>query len=313
MRRSLAELWLLLHHAAMKWNADRADRLGAALAYYAIFSLGPMLLIAIAVAGFVFGREAAQGEILGTLASYVGESGARALEEVIASSREHGGGRATVLGVALLIFAATGLFWQLQESLDSIWACEHRRKGVWRTIRGRLLSFTMVMGTGFLLLVSLLITAALAALGKLLGTSAAGAVMAWEGVNIAISLVVVTTIFALIFRYVPSCRPAWREVWPGALLTAVLFTVGKFLLGLYIRIGDVGSAHGAAGSLIVVLVWVYYSAQILFFGAEFTQVYTKRLRRKLDSVARGHIENTGATQLGGGRRRECETEAGVNR
>jgi membrane protein len=260
------------------YSKHKVQHLGAALAYYAVFSIGPMLFLAISVAGIVFGREAATNQIVTTLRQYLGEGGAQAIQTTIESAYEHGSGPiATLIGFSLLFFAATALFAQLQDALNIIWEVKPKPGlGVKEWVRTRFISFTVVLGLGFLLLVSLLMTAALAAVGKFLSASMPGGATLWSIVNSLISFGVVTGIFAAIFKVLPDAQIDWSDVWTGAAFTAALFTFGEFLLSLYIRRASVGSAHGAAGSLIVVLVWVYYASQIMLFGAEFTQVYARR-------------------------------------
>ena len=270
--------WEMLKQTGLDWVEDKAPQLGAALAFYSVLSVAPLLLIAIAIAGLVFGEEAARGEIVAQIRGMVGEEGAVAIQEMLAHARKPGAGiLATVFGIATLLFGASGVFGQLQDSLNTIW--EVRPKpggGVWGFIRSRFLSFAMVLGTGFLLLVSLVLSAVLAALGNYLGGLLPGWAAFVQIANLLISFGVVTLLFALIFKLLPDVRIAWKDVWVGAALTAFLFTVGKFLIGLYLAHAGAGSAYGAAGSLVVLVLWIYYSAQILFFGAEFTQVYAKQ-------------------------------------
>jgi membrane protein len=269
----------LLKQAVLSWKADYAPSMGAALAYYTVFSVAPLLLIVISVAGLVFGQEAARGEILTQLSGLMGEQGARAVQGMLeAVNKPREGIIATVVGVALLVVGATTVFGELQDALDRIWRVPQRKAspGLLNLLRVRLLSFGMIMGIGFLLMVSLLASAALAALGKwwapVFGAWAALA----QGVNFVFSFVMVTVGFAMIYKIMPRARVQWRDVWIGAAVTALLFTIGKHLIGLYIGKSSVASGYGAAGSLVVVLVWVYYSAQIFLLGAEFTWVYARR-------------------------------------
>ncbi|MGZ8853117.1 MAG: YihY/virulence factor BrkB family protein [Thermoanaerobaculia bacterium] len=259
------------------FDDDQAQSLGAALAYYIVLSIAPLLLIAIAVAGVVFGREAAQGAIERQLASTLGENVARALNEMILmASRPQSGAMATIAGVVTLLFGVAGVFGQLQDALDKIWNVERPPAG-WKTmIRERFLSMTMVFGIGLLLLVTLVFDTAISAMGKYASQHfPGGETVLLQIVQLVISFGIITVLFALIFRYLPHTHVAWRDVWSGAAVTSFLFVIGKFLLGLYIGRAAVGSAYGAAGSLVVILIWVYWSAQILFFGAEFTQVYAR--------------------------------------
>jgi len=268
----------LFKQAFSEFGEDKAQRLGAALAYYTIFSLAPLLLIAIAIAGLVFGREAAQGEIFGQLSGVLGSQAAEAVQEMVKSANKPKSGTiATIIGIVTLLFGAAGVFGQLKDALNTIWNVEPKKSGgIMTMIKDRFLSFAMVFGTGFLLLVSLVLDSAVAAAGHFLGNRLPGGEVLWQGVQIVLSLAVVTLLFALIFRFLPDIHPTWRDVWFGAVFTAVLFVLGKFGLGIYFGKSAVGSSYGAAGSLVLLLLWVYYSAQILFFGAEFTQVYARK-------------------------------------
>jgi membrane protein len=260
------------------WNKDHAPRLGAALAYYTVFSLGPLLIIVIAIAGLVFGAEAAQGQIVGQMQGLVGEQGAVFIQAAIESaSQPRSSVIASVIGIVTLLLGALGVFAQLQDALNVIWDVTPKPDRGWRgLIEDRLLSFSMILVVGFLLLVSLLASTALAAFFKYVGGVVPMTAVVAEGVNFFVSFAVITLLFALIFKYLPDARIAWSNVWIGAAMTALLFTIGKVILGIYLGNSAVSSAYGAAGSLVVVLVWVYYSAQILFFGAEFTKVYANR-------------------------------------
>ncbi len=285
-RKRFGNLWqsckdtlTLTRDAAVRWNDDHAAQLGGSLAYYAIFAIGPLLLIAISVAGLVFGHDAAQNQIITTLRSYIGSAGAEAIQQIVVRSAVASHGViGTIVGVVILVFGATALFGQLDDALNLIWRVEPSKEAGWKVyLRQRFLSLTMVLGTGFLLLVSLLISTALTVLGKFFSDRLPGGAVLWHGINFLLSLVVISVVFGLIFKILPrGIKISWSDVWRSALATGVLFTVGKFLLGLYIEKGQVGSAYGAAGSLIGVLVWIYYASQILFFGAELTQVYAQR-------------------------------------
>jgi membrane protein len=259
------------------WSEDRVPRLAAALAYYTLFSLAPLLIIVIAVASLVFGQQAAEGRIADQIQGLLGEEGAKAVQAMLqhAGEQKATGILATVIGVVTLVFGASGVFGELQDALNTIWRVKPRPgRGVFDMVRARFFSFAMVLGIVFLLLVSLVVSAALAALGKF--GSRMIPVSALHVLDIVVSVAVVTVLFAMIFKIMPDVRIAWRDVWVGALFTAVLFTVGKILIGLYLGRSSVGSAFGAAGSLVVVLVWLYYSAQILFLGAELTKAYAHR-------------------------------------
>jgi membrane protein len=273
---AVRDYWAMTKQAAQAWNDDYATSMGAAIAYYTTFSLTPLLIIVIAVAGVVFGQEAARGEIVYQLRGLVGEPGAKAVEELLQSaSQPDTSVIASLIGIVTLFIGATSVFAELQSALDRIWRAPaiHQPAGVLLILRSRLLSFGMVIAMGFLLLVSLVFGAALTALGKWGETIFPGWLAALEWVNVGIGFGVTTALFALAYRVLPRARIAWADVWVGAVVTAVLFTVGKYLIGLYIGQAGVSSGFGAAGSLIIILVWVYYSAQIFLLGAEFTWVY----------------------------------------
>jgi len=272
MSLSAKSMFGVFKETADSWSADYAPSMGAALSYYTLFSIAPLLLIAIAVAGFIFGAEAARGEIFGQLAGMVGPDGAKAIEGMISAADQPKQGLiATIVGVVTLLLGATTVFGELQNAMDRIWRAPAREKstGWWNLIRTRLLSFGMVLGIAFLLTVSLILSAAVSALGKWWGVAeAVGHVL-----ELAISFGLVTVLFALIYKYIPRVHVAWHDVWVGAAVTSALFAIGKLAIGLYLGKSSVASAFGAAGSLVVVMVWVYYSAQIFLFGAEFTWVY----------------------------------------
>lgn len=268
------QAWRLLKEATKAWSDDYAPSMGAALSYYTLFSIAPLLLIVVTVAGWFFGDEAVRGELSGQLESLMGPDAAQGIEGLLAGvsgSRE--GLLATVIGLGVLLVGATSVFGELQNDLDRIWRApvRERAKGWWRLLRSRLLSLSMILGMAFLLMVSLVFDAVLQALGRMWGTGGWEAIA--QAVNTAVGFALVTVIFAMIYKLMPRAKVAWHDVWVGAAVTALLFTVGKFLIGLYIGRSAVASSFGAAGSLAVVMVWVYYSAQIFLFGAEFTWVY----------------------------------------
>ena len=275
--KRIVVIGLLFREAARGWSDHRAQRLGAALAFYTTLALAPLMIIAIAVAGYFFGEEAARGGIVDQIEHLVGKDGAIAIEALIQKAREpHQSRIATVISIGLFLFGATGVFAELKDSLDTIW--EVKRKpglGLWTMIRTQLLSFTVVVGTGFLLLVSLLLTAMLTAFTQWLSRWLPVTIFTAHHLDVVVSLVVITFLFALIFKLLPDVTVSWKDVWMGAVLTAVLFMIGKFLIGVYIGSASVGSIYGAAGSLVVILVWTYYSSQILFFGAELIRAQTK--------------------------------------
>jgi membrane protein len=271
--------WHLIKAAVSSWIDDFAPSMGAALSYYTVFSLAPMLLIVIGVAGLVFGADAARGEIVTQLRGLMGEQGAVAVEELLKSANDPGKGiLATVVGFATLLVGATAVFAELQSALDRIWRTPApiNENGLWGMIRTRFLSFGLILGLGFLMIVSLVLSAALAALGTWFGGVLGGWETILQVINFVVSFGVVTVVFAAIYKFMPHAKIAWPNVWVGAIVTALLFTVGKFLISLYIGKSGVASGFGAAGSFAVLLVWVYYSAQIFLLGAEFTWVYSHR-------------------------------------
>lgn len=259
-----------------EFGEDKAPRLGAALAYYTIFSIGPLLLIAVAMAGIFLGQEAAHGQISQELGKVFGSQMSKSLEQMIeAAAKPKSGTLATIVGVITLVLGASGVFGQLKDALNTIWNVQTKKAGgIKGFIKDRFLSMAMVLGIGFLLLVTLLVDAVVSAMGDRLGQYVGGEPV-MQVIQLAISFAIAVVLFAAIFRILPDLKIAWHDVWFGALFTAVLFVLGKWGLGLYLGKAAVGSAYGAAGSLVILLVWVYWSAQILFFGAEFTQVYAR--------------------------------------
>lgn len=275
----LTRAWHLIKAAVTSWIDDFAPSMGAALSYYTVFSLAPMLLIVIGVAGLVFGADAARGEIVSQLRGMMGEQGAVAVEELLKSASDPGKGiLATIIGFVTLLVGATAVFAELQSSLDRIWRtpAPANENGIWGIIRTRFLSFGLILGLGFLMMVSLVLSAALAALGTWFGGLLGGWEFVLQVLNFVISFSVVTLVFAAIYKFMPHAKIDWPNVWVGAIVTALLFTIGKFLISLYIGKSGVASGFGAAGSFAVLLVWVYYSAQIFLLGAEFTWVYSHR-------------------------------------
>ena len=267
----------LVVDAAKDWVEDKAPRLGAALSYYTAFSLPPLLVALIGIAGVAFGAEVVSDRLVDQMRGLVGAESADLLGDAIAEAqRTTGTGWAVALGVAVLVIAASGVFAQLQDALNTIWDVQPQPGGgIWRLLQKRLLSLAAVLGAGFLLLVSLAVSTATAALAELAGSVESLAPFV-AVMDVVISLLVVTVLFALIFKFLPDVRIKWRDVWLGAFITAGLFIIGKFAIGFYLGTSDVGSAYGVAGSLIIIMVWIYYSALIVFFGAELTQVWTKR-------------------------------------
>jgi len=286
------DLWQAFKQTATEWSADRAPMLGAALAYYTVFSLAPLLVIVIAISGFVFGADAARGQVFDEVRGLIGDEGAKAIQDMVqsAGSQASAGILATIIGVTTLLLGASGVFGQLQTSLNIIWGVEPKPgRGISGMIKDRFLSFGFVLVVGFLLLVSLLLSAGITFVAEWVGGLSEGRTILAQVINIVVSLLVITLLFALIFKFLPDAVIAWHDVWPGAFLTAALFTLGKYVLGLYLGTSSVSSSYGAAGSLVILLLWVYYSAQILFFGAEFTQVWANRfgtpVRPDADAVA----------------------------
>ncbi len=271
-------LWGLLKSATKNWIADNAQRLGAALAFYTVFAVSPLFIIAIFVASLVFDQTAVRAALFDQVADLAGQKGARALESALAASLPHQQGVfATMVAVITWFVMATGVFMELQAALNRIWGVEPRPgQGIWGFLKARLLSFAMVMVIGFLLLVSLVVSAVLAALAGYVSALVPRFDMLMMIANGIVSFGVITLLFAGVFKVLPDVKISWGDVWIGAGVTALLFTGGKFLLGLYLGQNSTVSAYGAAGSLVLILLWVYYSAQILFFGAELTQAYANR-------------------------------------
>jgi membrane protein len=269
-------LWSLVRESFSHWSDDHASSMGAALAYYTIFSIAPLLIIAIAVAGFFFGASAARGQIFAQLHGLIGDQGAMAIEAMVRSASRTGhGGFAAIAGIVILLLGATSVFNELQSDLDRIWDSSPPRKaGFPGILRERLLSFGMVLGIGFLLLVSLVLSAALSALTHFSSASFSGWAFPPQAIDFVIGFLIATGLFALIYKVLPRGDTGWADVWVGATVTSLLFSIGKLLIGLYLGRSSVASSFGAAGSLVVVLLWVYYSAQVFLLGAEFTYVYS---------------------------------------
>ncbi len=275
----LKTIFTLLKETVDEWNKDKASRLAAALAYYTVFSLSPLLIIAIAIAGAIFGEEAARGEIVGQIQGLVGKDGAEFIQTAIESAAKptEGGGLASAISVVVLLFGASGVFVELQDALNTIWEVKPNPKaGAGTFIRTRFLSFSMVLGIGFLLLVSLLLTAGLSGVVAYLGNLFPIISSLLQVANFVLGFIVTTVLFGLIYKFLPDVKIAWSDVLIGAAITSLLFSIGRYGLGLYLGNSSFGSTYGAAGSLVIILAWVYYAAQILFFGAEFTQVYARR-------------------------------------
>jgi membrane protein len=273
----------ILPRALAGWWNDNVPRLGASLAYYTLFALAPVLVVAIAIGGLVFGAEAVRGEIVGQIQGLLGREGAEAVQAMLeGASRPSSSIAATIVGIITFFLGATGAFLELQTALNTIWHVESKTDGSYlrALIMQRVISFGLVVALGFLLLTSLLVSAALAAVHRYMGSAFPGVVVLWEALNVVVSLGVITLLFAMIYKVLPDVKLAWSDVWVGGLVTAGLFTIGKLLIGLYLGTASIASTYGAAGSVIVVLVWVYYSAQIILLGAEFTRAYVDQFGRR---------------------------------
>lgn len=285
--KNISDLLDIFKRTYEDWKEDRASRLAASLAYYTIFSLAPLLVIAIAVAGFIWEQEAVEAQVMSQIQGLVGAEGAIFVADLIESAGNTPEGiLATIIGIITLLFGALGVFNELHNSLNIIWEVqEEKAESFWQAVKkvivDRFLSFTMVLGIGFLLLVSLVISAGLSATQELVGNAFPVPEFLLQLLNLIISIGVITVLFAMIYKYLPDAEVPWRYVWLGAFVTSILFSLGKMLIGLYLGNSAVASSFGAAGSLVLLLVWVYYSAQILFFGAEFTQVYANKYGPKI--------------------------------
>jgi membrane protein len=293
VKNRIATIGSMLRQTVFDWIDDKAPQLGAALAFYTALSIAPLLVISLGIAALVFGQEAARGGVQEQMQFLVGDQGAKAVEEMIANANNTGKGViATGLSVVILLVGASGVFGQLQQSLNEIWKVQPKAgRGIVDIIRDRFLSFVMVLGTAFMLLVSLLLSAALSSLESV--TNGLPESMLWISrlAHAGVSFLVITLLFAMMYKYLPDAKIAWRDVWLGGAITALLFTIGKFAIGLYLGHSSMASSYGVAGSFVVLLVWVYYSAQILFLGAEFTQVHATRRGRRI--VAAENAEPVG--------------------
>lgn len=284
MSSPLSSTWSLLKQTVAEWNEDRAPQLGAALAFYTALSIAPLLVLLLRIAAAIFGDDAsARLEIEHQAQSLIGAQGTEAVQAMIDSADDSKAGMvATVLSLATLLFGASGVFGQLQVSLNTIWEVEPKPgRGVWGFVHDRFLSFAMVMGVAFLLLVSLAISAGLSFASGYLNPFFGQAEVIGGIINAIVSTAVIAVLFALMFKLLPDVRMAWKDVWLGAIVTAVLFGLGKGAIGMYLGHSALSSSYGVAGSFVVLLVWVYYSAQILFFGAELTQVYANHYGRHI--------------------------------
>lgn len=282
---TVKQIFSLIKTAALSWVDDYAPSMGAALSYYTLFSIAPLLLIVISVAGLVFGQDAARGEIFGQLNAFMGSEAAAGIQSLLESvNTPTGGAIGTATGILLMLIGATSVFGELQNAMDRIWRAPARDKstGLWGLIRARLLSFGMILSIGFLLMVSLVLSAVLAALGRWWSPVLGGWETVAQGINYILGFGITMLAFAMIYKIMPRVKIDWRDVWIGAGVTAFLFTAGKFLIGFYIGQSGVVSGFGAASSIVIVLIWVYYSAQIFLIGAEFTWVYAHMFGSRKD-------------------------------
>jgi membrane protein len=295
------ELWYILKCAVAGWWNDNVPRLGASLAYYTLFAMAPILVIAIAIAGFFFGAEAVRGEVVAQMRGLVGDTGAQAVQAMLENAATHGDSRmATIIGLVTFFLGSTGAFLELQTALNAIWRVKPKpNAGIRDILFQRLLSFGLVIGVGFVLLVSLVISAGLAALDRYLGNAFPGLTVAWTALNVLVSLGVVTLLFAMIYQFLPDVDLALRDVWVGALVTAGLFSIGKNVIGLYLGTSAVATSYGAAGSVVVLLIWVYYSAQVVLLGAEFTKAYVQRFEAKRPAPMAHAIKDAAPEATGG--------------
>ncbi len=279
--RLLQTVAALLRQAGDAWLDDNAPTLGAALAFYTLFSLAPVLIVAVSIAGFAFGEKAAQGEIVRQFQGLMGIQGASAVETILQSAnRPRIGMLATALGLVAILVGASGAFNELQDALNIIWKVD--RNSFWRVaLRHRFFSLGLVVATGFILLTSLVITASLAAAERFIGSLLTISIVFLESMNFIFSFVVITFLFALIFKFIPDTTIPWRDVWMGAAVTSLLFTTGKVVIGFYLGHSALASAYGAAASLVIFLIWIYYSAQILLFGAEITHIYALKFGSRI--------------------------------
>jgi membrane protein len=299
-------LWKVISRAVAGWWSDNVPRLGASLSYYTLFALAPVLVVAIAIAGLAFGPEAVRGEIVAQIRALVGDAGAIAVQAMLEGASKPSDSRlATALGLLTFFIGATGAFLELQTALNAIWRVKPKEGGNWlkELVIQRVVSFGLVIGVGFLLLVSLLVSAGLSALHRYMGSAYPGLAELWQAANVLVSFGVVTLLFAMIYRVLPDVELTWRDVWLGAIVTSLLFSVGKFLIGLYLGTSGLASTYGAAGSVVVLLVWVYYSSQIVLLGAEFTRAWVElvgeRVRPMHHATKDPRPEATGGKSGGG--------------
>ncbi len=293
--------WQLLKESAVHWSNDKASRLAAALSYYTIFSIAPLLIIAIGVAGLIFGQEAASNQLFQELRGLIGDQGAKALQTMVESANQKDGGIiATIIGLVTLLIGASGAFGELQDALNSIWGVQLKPgQGIKGFLRSRFLSFSMVLVIGFMLLVTLVISTVMSGLGHYLERILPIPAVALQILNFLISFSVTAMLFTLIYKVLPDVTVKWRDVWIGGVFTALLFSLGRFLMGLYLGRASVTSAYGAAGSLVIILLWIYYSSQILFFGAEFTKTFADKFGSHIRPSANAELVTAEAKAMQG--------------
>lgn len=303
LRRTFGDAFSLVKQTGSDFVDDEGPRLAAALAYYSLLSIAPLLVLAVSVAGFALDEEAARGSIAAELASVVGPDAATAIQTIVQHAKAPTSGIVgSIFGMVVLLFGASGVFGELQSALNTVWEVAPKPgRGLMGLVKDRLFSFAMVMGVAFLLLVSMVLGAALAAIGSLFESVLPGGEAVWQVLNFGISLAVVTVLFALLFKTVPDAVVRWRDVWVGAFVTALLFTLGKFLIGVYLGKSGISSTYGAAGSVVLLVVWVYYSAIIMLIGAEFTQVFAQRFGAHIEpaknAVAAPNTTNVEAAKM----------------
>lgn len=275
--------YLVIKETLSGWDDDNVTRLAASLAYYTLLSIAPLIILAVAVAGLAFGEDAARQHISNELAGVVGAGAADSIQAIAKNAHTPGTGvLSLIVGIAVLLFGASGVFGELQSALNTVWDVAPKPgRGIWGIIKDRFFSFSLVVGVAFLLLVSLIVSAALTWVGQAFEHSLPGGAVLWQVLNFCISLCVVTALFALMFKTLPDVHIKWKDVWVGAAVTAGLFTLGKFGLGIYLGSAGVSSAYGAAGSIVALVIWVYYSSQVVLIGAEFTEAYARLFGSKI--------------------------------
>jgi membrane protein len=279
----LRDIGSLLKATVVEWIDDNAARVAASLAFYTLLSMAPLVILSIAIAGVALGEDSARAQILHQIGSMIGPQAAGALDAVVESaSKSQSGTLSTIIGLIVLLVGASGVFGELQYALDTIWGVKPKpQRGLMGIIKDRLFSFSMVIGVAFVMMVSLVISAVLSGVGTFMSDALPGGAVLWQAVNLAVSLGVITVLFALIYKVVPDVEIRWRDVWVGSFVTAALFNVGKYALGFYLGSSTVASSYGAAGSVVALVIWVYYSSQLVFLGAEFTQVFARRFGQQI--------------------------------